>query len=180
MAFVKYCSQNGFWNLVEMDECVRIWPRRLHHGIPGWVKCGAAFHIRLRAHGVKSLTEPETANGLLQSAKHYQLSGAWYADLLPIMPDHIHALVSFPADAAMTTVVGNWKRFTSRTHGIAWQKNFFDHRIRNDDEFGEKWGYILRNPVAKGLCANEQDWPWVLRADDGGARRDRAGGARCP
>jgi hypothetical protein len=37
-----------------------------------------------------------------------------------------------------------------------------DHRIRNEAEFDEKAAYIRRNPAAKGLCQNEEEWPWTL------------------
>jgi putative transposase len=63
----------------------------------------------------------------------------------------------------MSRVVGEWKHYTSRVAGIKWQANFFDHRIRSRFGLAEKNAYILRNPVVKGLCAAESDWPWVWR-----------------
>jgi REP element-mobilizing transposase RayT len=80
------------------------------------------------------------------------------------MPDHLHALISFAPDKAMSSTVGDWKRFHARTHGIAWQEGFFDHRLRNDergDQLQAKADYIRRNPVAAGLCKEAVDWPWV-------------------
>lgn len=53
------------------------------------------------------------------------------------MPDHIHALVAFPSDKSMSTVVGSWKRYTTRFLHVKWQVNFFDHRIRNGNELRE-------------------------------------------
>jgi len=44
--------------------------------------------------------------------------------------------------------------------GIAWQTNYFDHRIRSAAELQEKFSYILRNPVVKRLCANDEAWAW--------------------
>jgi REP element-mobilizing transposase RayT len=82
-----------------------------------------------------------------------------------LMPDHIHALLSFASDKPMSRVIGDWKHFHARKHGIIWQEGFFDHRLR-DDERGEqltaKINYIRQNPAAAGLCANAEDWPWWI------------------
>ncbi len=78
------------------------------------------------------------------------------------MPDHLHALLAFPPDKKMSSVIGTWKSFHAKQHGILWQGNYFDHRIRTDAELEEKAAYIRRNPVVKGLCSTEEDWPWVL------------------
>lgn len=80
------------------------------------------------------------------------------------MPDHAHALLSFPPDRQMSRVIGGWKSWHARNSGIDWQDNYFDHRIRSDDEFQQKAAYIRRNPVAKGLCQRSEDWPWIVDA----------------
>ncbi len=81
------------------------------------------------------------------------------------MPDHLHALLSFPPDESMSKVIGDWKHFHSRRNGVIWQQGYFDHRLR-DDERGEqlqtKVNYIRQNPVVAGLCTRLEDWPWVI------------------
>lgn len=62
----------------------------------------------------------------------------------------------------MRVVVGRWKAWQTRQHHIAWQDNFFDHRIRNTRELQLKADYIRQNPVVKGLCQKADDWPWVI------------------
>ena len=137
---------------------------RLHHAVPSWVGDGAVFHIRVRIapdyH--ESLTEPRLAKALLKSAAYYHEMSRWYCHLLLLMPDHLHALLSFPADINMIMALGRWKAWQRRTLGIDWQVNFFDHRIRNNPEFELKAHYIRQNPVVKGLCATPDSWPWVL------------------
>jgi REP element-mobilizing transposase RayT len=78
------------------------------------------------------------------------------------MPDHVHAVMAYPQDRAMGRTVGDWKRYHEHTLGIVWQDNFFDHRLRSDDEFIEKCSYIRMNPVRKGLCARPEEWPWIV------------------
>jgi len=105
------------------------------------------------------LTTPELAADLIQAAKRYHESGKWWCELFMLMPDHMHALLSFPKKMGMAMTIRNWKRGTARIQKVKWQDNFFDHRIRNDRLRADTWSYIRRNPVAKGLCADEDAWP---------------------
>lgn len=77
------------------------------------------------------------------------------------MPDHLHALISFPQNERMSAVIGDWKRYQQRETRILWQEGYFDHRIRSESEFDEKAAYIRLNPVVKGLCDEAKQWPWV-------------------
>jgi putative transposase len=138
------------------------YPGKLYHCIPSWVSSGAVFHIRVRAHEDQPvpLTNSSIAPHMLHSAFRYEEMKKWYVHLFLVMPDHVHALLSFPQEPGMAKTIGLWKRFLKVSSGIQWQENFFDHRIRNNEEFDEKAAYIRRNPVVKGLCRNEVDWPW--------------------
>ena len=40
-----------------------------------------------------------------------------------------------------------------------WQPGFFDHILRTDESYGEKWNYVRNNPVRAGLVKNAGDWP---------------------
>jgi REP element-mobilizing transposase RayT len=143
---------------------MKSYPGRTHHNTPSWVKTGAIFHIRIRCarENQVSLTEPDLASRLLESAQLYHISNRWFCQLFLLMPDHIHALLAFPPNSVMANIIGAWKGFHAKRHDVAWQANFFDHRLRNDAELAEKSTYIRRNPVVKNLCLNEEDWPWVI------------------
>jgi hypothetical protein len=71
------------------------------------------------------------------------------------MPDHLHAIIVFPREPGMQTTVKNWKKFVAGKHGVGWQRDFFDHRLRNHHELEEKTSYILMNRFAKD-CASER------------------------
>jgi REP element-mobilizing transposase RayT len=91
------------------------------------------------------------------------------------MPDHLHALVSFPSGNDMTTVISQWKEFLAKKLDIHWQPNFFDHRLRNDESLREKVDYILQNPVRRGLVQRSEDWAYIWMPDhDRGAPGGRA------
>lgn len=139
-----------------------VYPGRLQHGIPAWVASGSWYHIRLRVDQKQeiALTDQALGAALLSSIRHYQEAGRWHCLVCVLMPDHLHAILSFPADKRLIRVVGEWKRYQAKRLGVIWQENFFDHRLRNEAEVFEKYRYILNNPVAKGLCAHAEDWPW--------------------
>jgi REP-associated tyrosine transposase len=132
------------------------------------VEPGALFHIRIavdRKRQKTPLTVASIATALLNSARFYQEKERWYIALFLLMPDHLHALLSFSYNASMSRIIGEWKHFQTRNHRIAWQEGYFDHRLR-DDERGEqlsaKMNYIRHNPVAAGLCLKTDDWPWII------------------
>lgn len=73
-----------------------------------------------------------------------------------IMPNHIH-LILFISDnsgrilsspTSISTVIGQMKRNISKKIGTEiWQRSFYDHIIRNKDDFEEISRYIYENPM---------------------------------
>ena len=85
------------------------------------------------------------------------------------MPDHLHLIVNIPSGAmgssrptGLERVIRDFKRSVSRLFGIRFQRDFFDTRLRDDAHFAEKYNYILANPVRKGLCATQEEWPYSI------------------
>ena len=77
------------------------------------------------------------------------------------MPDHVHVIIQGKDEQADT-----WKSmslFKQRTgfwlsqhkHDVEWQKDFYDHIIRDTKNLEKQIRYILNNPVRKELVA---DW----------------------
>jgi putative transposase len=146
----------------------RGFPRRLHHETPPWVDDGALFHIRIATDRLKRqqpMTTASLGKAILDSVKFYEDSHRWYITLFVLMPDHLHGLISFPRDKAMSDIVADWKRYHAVKNRVIWSENYFDHRLR-DDEGGEqlrtKMNYIRQNPVAAGLCVSVEAWPWQI------------------
>lgn len=102
----------------------------------------------------------ETA--ILQIPKHYP---AVSVDKYCVMPDHIHMILSINTDEdgrqiaapTISTVVGHMKRWVSMRIGCSiWQKSFFDHVVRNREDYDQIWNYIENNPLKYFLFQSEQ------------------------
>lgn len=93
-----------------------------------------------------------------------------------IMPNHVHVLAETLPVYRLGDIVHSWKSFTAKEAnrilgrmGPLWQEEYFDRFIRDDDHLRETIRYIEQNPVAGGLAAKAEDWPF------GSARRRGAG-----
>ena len=84
--------------------------------------------------------------------KHYPLISV---DHYAIMPNHVHLLLQIHSDSSgrsliaptISTVVRLMKGSVSKQAGFAvWQKGFYDHVIRNDNDYRDIWNYIEGNP----------------------------------
>ena len=88
-----------------------------------------------------------------------------------LMPDHFHALVGLgESRRSLAEVCGAFKSLSTREFwrwrgGKLWQRQFFDHVIRNEEDFYETVEYIKLNPVGKGLVERWEEWPYTGRVD---------------
>ncbi len=145
--------------------------RRELHCPPDWVSVSATFFLTINCakRGSNQLANVTTSRSLIDATDYYHRQGRWYVELLMLMPDHIHMLVSFKWDVGngMGSLVKNWKRFTANSLGIGWQRDYFDHRIRSESDHQSTWYYIQQNPVRANLVARFDDWPFVWRPEIG-------------
>jgi putative transposase len=91
-----------------------------------------------------------------------------------ILPDHLHAIFTLPPDDADFS--GRWRRIKGHFSnalidaGIElkrnangdlalWQKRFWEHTIRNENDLARHVDYIHFNPVKHGLVSRVCDWP---------------------
>jgi len=140
--------------------------RALPHDPPHFIGTSeAVFFIPIccEERGRNQLCEPEIAKEIFASASFYFERGVWGLPLLVLMPDHLHMLATFGEKTGMRTVIRNWKRYLTNHVRIRWQRDFFDHRLRDDENFSAKANYILNNPVRAGLVARFEDWPYQIQ-----------------
>ena len=77
-----------------------------------------------------------------------------------IMPDHVHWFVRGGRNFALSAWIGGLKRGMSVAlkSPRLWQAGFFDHILRSDESYAEKWNYVRDNPVRAGLVKAADDW----------------------
>lgn len=112
------------------------------------------------------LAVPEVYQAILRFGRKSPEHGAWIGAFV-LMPDHLHLFVALDADViSLSTWMKSLKNAVSkalRLAGIApphWQKGFFDHVLRSEESYSEKWEYVRDNPVRAGLVAREDEWPF--------------------
>lgn len=82
-----------------------------------------------------------------------------------VMPDHFHALVAGSESSSdLLAFAKKLKQITAHAYkqrlgDTLWQKRFYDHILRPNDNALAIAGYIWRNPVRKGLCRDMRDYP---------------------
>jgi putative transposase len=91
-----------------------------------------------------------------------------------IMPDHLHLFVCGPPEFDLSQWVRLLKRAVTEGPGT-WQRGFFDHLLRSDESYGQKWEYVRQNPVRAGLVVRPEDWPYRGLAVSRRDRRHRPG-----
>jgi len=111
--------------------------------------------------GLNHFCHPVIGAEMLRSIRFYSEKGRWFCHLAVLMPDHVHLLLSFPETLSFARIIGDWKGWLNRHHSISWQENFFDHRLRDEENFEQKAEYILHNPVRAHLVSAAKDWPYT-------------------
>jgi putative transposase len=111
----------------------------------------------------------QTAHELLRQT--WIESTAWLVGDYLLMPDHLHC---FCAPRDMHFTIEAWIKFWKREFRLkqkrlagtlappSWtfQSRGWHHRLRNGENYSEKWTYVQENPARKQLCERIEDWPF--------------------
>ncbi len=84
-----------------------------------------------------------------------------------VMPDHFHALLTpvphVTLEKSVQFIKGGFS-FRARKElgliGEIWQTSFYDHRVRDGDEYFRFRHYIHMNPVRRGLVSSPEEFPY--------------------
>ena len=82
-----------------------------------------------------------------------------------LMPDHFHCLVQPVAGRSISDFIGEFKGksvkiFRDAGRRLKWQRSFYDHIVRQEEDLQELTKYILNNPVRKGIVADYRDYKY--------------------
>jgi REP element-mobilizing transposase RayT len=112
------------------------------------------------------MRDPRIAKIVADTIRHfdgqrYQLI-AWC-----VMPNHVHVIFSPLGEETLETILHAWKSYSAheantllRRTGHFWQREYFDHIVRNETSLHKIIRYVEDNPQKAGL----QNWPWVSSA----------------
>ena len=121
------------------------------------------YFVTFATRDRKSISSLDSAQFALQRYAHcavakFNAAAGRYV----IMPDHVHLFVRGGQDFTLSSWISGLRRAMSvalRSPGL-WQPGFFDHVLRSDESYAEKWNYVRENPVRAGLVQTADDWPY--------------------
>jgi REP element-mobilizing transposase RayT len=141
----------------------------------GWLQVQRAIFAEMerwldRSEWNPQLRQPEIARIVIEAIEHRQQRGDWVVHEYVVMPTHLHLFCEFGA-RGMKAVMEDFKRWTGH-QALAllnrtavrfkrfWQREWFDHWSRSDEEDDRIMIYIRKNPEKSGLIENYLLWPY--------------------
>jgi putative transposase len=136
--------------------------------LPHWELTGATYFVTFRTDkAVGPILADQGQAGVVEEALWFGYSERYLMHAYVIMPDHVHMLFEPITGVSLSKILQSIKGFTARRinmlagrKGPLWQNENFDHLIRNDRDWLDKFKYIHDNPITAGLAARPQDYPF--------------------
>ena len=146
-----------------------------------WREPGAMYFftvVTYRRRGI--LTQPRTRRLLGAVIREVRANLPFDILAFVLLPDHLHCIWQLPSGD--DDFPERWRRikggFTQRflscggrdvavtrdqcrqgRRGV-WQPRYWEHRIRDDDDYTRHRDYIHLNPMTHGFVEDLRDWPW--------------------
>jgi putative transposase len=126
----------------------------------------------------KILTREENVPLLRGAMRHVMHTHSFGIEAFVLLPDHLHCIWSLPAgdadfslrwrlikseftrqckDRSIHVPLGSRQR---KQEQAVWQRRFWEHRIRDAEDFARHVEYIHYNPVRHAYAAAPVDWPF--------------------
>jgi putative transposase len=135
---------------------------------------GCYFFTVVTNNRIPHFAEQYHIDRLRLGFRHVMVKRPFAIDAIVVMPDHIHVLWRLPeADHDFSTRWRLIKHFVSRGwqgDDAFWQPRFWEHLIRDEDDWQNHVDYIHYNPVKHGMVTRPEDWAF------GSYRKARADG----
>jgi REP element-mobilizing transposase RayT len=115
------------------------------------------------------LSSPAAATAILDELRALDADHTWQLRSAVVMPDHIHALIILGERLTLGQSVGRLKAKAKSSlravaahsaTSLAWERDFYDHRVRPDEDRWAIFHYIFFNPYRAGLSVTGDRWPW--------------------
>ena len=125
------------------------------------------YFITTCTHARRALLAQDAVRDILVNEwTDSQVRHGWAVGSYVIMPDHVHFFCrASEGRKPLPRWMQAWKQWTSKALTTTlsnavpvWQPRFFDHVLRSDESYAEKWNYVFNNPVRAGLVTRAEDW----------------------
>ncbi len=129
---------------------------------------GYVYSVTVRASKERRpFTNARVANDTVSHLRRLDEQGKARVHCFCLMPDHLHLVLSCPRrGGSLSEVMREFKSLTTRAAralgvtGPLWQRGFYDHIARSEEDLRAACEYILNNPVRAGLAADPHEWPY--------------------
>jgi putative transposase len=126
------------------------------------------FFVTTQTAGRRHLFQTERmANLLIEVLRDQMRAKRFVVHHFVIMPDHVHLLITVPAEMsiekAMQFIKGNLSIRAGRDfgfHGEIWQRGFSDVQVLDQLSFQQHRDYIDDNPVKAGLVNSPTEYQY--------------------
>jgi putative transposase len=142
---------------------------------------GGTYFFTLVTHGRRPFLISELARTCLREAiETIRKKRPFEMPAMVLLPDHLHVLWTLPSgddkySARLRRIKGEFtesylalggdealvshSRRVRRERGV-WQRRFWEHTIRDEDDFGRHFDYIHYNAVKHDYANCPKDWPY--------------------
>ena len=116
------------------------------------------------------LTEETAIERLRKAFRRVMESRPFVMDAVVVLPDHLHCIWQLPeGDNDFPERWRQIKRFVSfglrsppnaRKEKALWQRRYWEHLLRDEEDWRHHMDYIHYNPVKHGYSIRPADWPY--------------------
>lgn len=137
---------------------------------------GGTFFFTVNLADRRSRRLIDSIDALRRAFRSVRALHPFTVDAIVIMPDHLHAIWTLPpGDADYST---RWRLIKAAfSHAIdpleqrsksraakgergIWQRRFWEHTVRDGNDFARHCDYIHFNPVKHGYVQTAREWPY--------------------
>lgn len=144
------------------------------------IRGGTVFFTVVTYHRIPFLTDDKARPILKDAWMDVKNRFPFTQDAVCLLPDHIHCVWTLPeGDSDYSIRWREIKRHFTRVYqriyggfnipngsrmrrkeGTVWQRRFWEHTIRDQEDLNRHLDYIHFNPVKHGLVRRVSEWPW--------------------
>ena len=138
---------------------------------------GATYFFTVVTHGRRPfLCDDKNVSLLRESFRSIMEKHPFKIDAFVLLPDHLHSIWTLPEEdddysSRWRMIKSFFSRHCSLEHAgplltsrrnkrerAVWQRRFWEHAIRDDEDFAKHVDYIHYNPVKHGFVSSPLEW----------------------